>query len=96
MPVVEADAGELGPPPEIRFPDNVHIHLRNKEMSLTNEDLRELRSSEQYQEAFSVALKIHRKEHEPEAQHFRGCKECKSGFALLLMSNLKRSQGLTS
>ncbi len=60
-------------------------------MSLSKEDVREIRDSDEHKDAFSVALGIHQK-HEPGAAHFRGCEECKSGYALLLIGALQQTK----
>ena len=62
-------------------------------MGLSKEEIREIRASGAYKDAFGIALDIHQKEHEPGATHFRACEECKSGFALLLVVNLGAERG---
>lgn len=59
-------------------------------MSLTEEDIHDLKESPEYREAFDIALDVHRKEHEPNASHFRNCVECKSGFAILFCAGLEK------
>lgn len=59
---------------------------------LTQEEIKEIRATPEFKEAFATALGIHQKEHEPGAKHFRDCVECKSGFALLLIGGLEALQ----
>ena len=61
---------------------------------MTREDISEIRQSAEHKDAFDIALAVHRKEHEPEAANFRDCVECKCGYALLLISNLRRTQDI--
>jgi hypothetical protein len=59
-------------------------------MGLTREDIREIKQTPEYREAFDIALAIHRREHNIDATHFRDCEECKCGFALLLGAGFER------
>jgi len=60
---------------------------------LTQSQVKEIKKSEEYQHAFQIALSIHQKEHESQAIHFRNCEECKSGFTLLFIKDLKNLRG---
>lgn len=58
-------------------------------MLFTREEMKALRGSAEYKDASDTALNIHQQIHDPAATHFKDCLECKSGFALLLIANLR-------
>ena len=52
-------------------------------------DLVAIKDTEPYQDAYAIALGIHRKDHDQRAVDFKDCRECKDGFAMLLTANLR-------
>jgi hypothetical protein len=63
---------------------------------LNKDDIKEIRSSPEHKDAFTTALEIHQRIHDPDSSHFRNCTECKSGYALLLISNLRNAREKTN
>lgn len=52
-------------------------------------DVEAIKGTEEYQDAYSIALGIHRKNHDQRAVDFKDCRPCKDGFGMLLTANLR-------
>lgn len=52
-------------------------------------DVQAIKGTEEYRDAYSIALGIHRKNHDHRAVDFKDCRQCKDGFGLLLTANLR-------